>query len=146
MSGSGRTLIPPGAALTIGNTVTLSGGRTLENGGTVLWTGGNIAVGNAVVVTNRAGALFEARNAAGLNYSGKAGSRFDNAGTFRKSVSAGTTMVFGGMAFNNYHAVEIQSGTLALAGGGTHTGSFTVPAGTTLNLSGGTHAAAESRA
>ena len=141
MTGSGRTIIPPGVTLNIINTVSLTGGRTLENGGTLLWTGGNIGSGNAVVITNRPGALFEVRNAAGLNYTANASSRFDNAGTFRKSVNAGTTTVFPGMTFNNYNTVEIQAGTLALSGGGTHSGAFDVAAGTTLHLSGGTHTA-----
>ncbi|MBI5385683.1 MAG: autotransporter-associated beta strand repeat-containing protein [Verrucomicrobia bacterium] len=138
MSGSGRTVIPPGATLTIGNLVSLFGGRTLENGGTVLWTGGNIAIGNNVVVTNRPGALFEVRTAASLNYTFTAGPRFDNAGTFRKAVSAGTTTVAGGMAFNNYGTVEILTGTLNLGGGGVNDSTFDLGVGTTLNLSGGT--------
>ena len=121
MSGTGRTLIPPGASLTIDNTVALSNGRSLENGGTVLWTGGSIAVGGTVVVTNRAGALFETSHAGGLNYSGNLGGRFDNMGTFRKSASAGTTTLFTGMAFNNHGAVEIQTGILAANGGYTST-------------------------
>lgn len=138
MSGSGRTIIAPGATLTIPSIVTLNT-RTLENGGTILWTGGNVSMSGGVI-TNRAGALFDARTTTGLNYASNPGSRFDNAGTFRKSI-AGTTTLFGGLAFNNYGAVEIQAGTLTLFGGGTHTGTFDVPAGTTLNLSGGTHTA-----
>lgn len=124
MSGTGRTVIPPGATLIIstGATVTLSGGRVLENGGTTLWTAGNFGVSGAVI-TNRPGALFEARTAAGLNYTSNPGSRFDNAGTFRKSVNAGTTTVFGGMAFNNYNVVDIRSGILAANGGYTSTAS-----------------------
>jgi len=117
MSGVGRTVISAGATLNIGNTVTLAGGRTLDNGGTVLWTVGSIAVGTTVVMTNRPGALFEVRNSAGLNYSGLVGSRFDNAGTFRKSVSTGTTTVFNGMTFNNFNRVEIQTGILTANGG-----------------------------
>jgi hypothetical protein len=119
MSGSGRTLIPPGATLNIANTVSLTG-RTLENGGTILWTAGNFGVSGAVI-TNRAGALFEARTATGLNYTSNPGSRFDNAGTFRRTVSTGTNTVFGGMAFNNYNTVEIQTGILAVNGGYTST-------------------------
>ena len=63
--------------------------RTLENGGTVLWTGGSINLTTAVL-TNRAGALFETQGAGSLNFNGGF-SRFDNAGTFRKSVNTGTT-------------------------------------------------------
>ena len=139
MTGSGRTLIQPGAILNLANVnvINLTGGRTLENGGTILWTSGNFGM-NGGIITNRAGALFDARTTTGLNYASNPGSRFDNAGTFRKSTG-GTTTLFGGLVFNNYGAVEIQAGTLVLGGGGTHNGTFDVPAGTTLSLSGGTH-------
>ena len=141
MSGGGRTVIAPGATLNVASGILVSlNFRTLENGGALIWTAGNIAV-NGAVITNRAGALFEARSAIGLNNGANPGSRFDNAGTFRKSISTGTTTVFSGMAFNNYGAVEIQTGTLALSGGGVHSGTFDVSAGSTLSLSGGAHTA-----
>ena len=141
MTGSGRTVIQPGATLNLANVnvINLTAGRTLENGGTILWTSGNFGM-NGGIITNRAGALFDVRTTTGLNYASSPGSRFDNAGTFRKSV-AGTTTVFPGLVFNNSGAVEIQAGTLTLFGGGTHTGTFDVPAGTTLSLAGGTHTA-----
>jgi len=128
MRDNGRTTISPGATLNIAgpSDVFLSTGRRLENGGTVLWTGGNIGVSTAVI-TNRAGALFEVRNAAGLNHGLQSGSRFDNAGTFRKSVSAGTTTIFNGMVFNNYNIVEVRSGILRANGG------YTFSSGALLN-------------
>ncbi len=83
----------------------------LENGGTVLWTGaGGFYLSNAVI-TNRAGALFQAANAASLAFNGGV-SRFDNAGTFRKTAG-GTTTVNSGVAFNNYNTVDIRTGILA---------------------------------
>ena len=119
MTGSGRTFIPAGVTLNIAAvsaTVSLTGGRTLENGGTILWTAGNFPMSSAVI-TNRAGALFEARNAVGINYLSSPGSRFDNAGTFRKSVNTGTTTIGGGLVFNNYNTVDIQAGILVANGG-----------------------------
>jgi len=52
--------------------------------------------------------------------------RFDNAGTFRKSVNAGRD---GGkrQEFQQLRRIEIQTGALLLAGGGSFTGSFDVP-------------------
>lgn len=144
MSGSGRTIIPAGATLNaaIPSSVSLSG-RTLENGGTVLWTGaGFIGVVGGGVVTNRVGALFHFQNASFLG-GAIANGRFDNAGTFRKSANAGTSTISSGMSFNNTGSVEIQAGTLALSGGGTHTGSFDVPVGTAVDLS-GTHSGSAS--
>lgn len=142
MSGSGRTVIEAGATMLAASPggVTLTT-RTLENGGTALWTGaGNINLLGGAVITNRAGALFHAQNAANLSVSGGSSfGRFDNAGTFRKSAHTGTTATGAGdVSFNNSGTVDIQAGTLSLGSGGTHSGSFTVPAGTVLALD-GTH-------
>jgi len=115
MSGSGRTRIAPGATLNVNNSGVLMLQRTLENGGTTLWTGANITMDSAVI-TNRAGALFHAQNSAtlmqrsGLN-------RLDNAGTFRKSANTGTTTLTTGVSLNNYNTVELRSGILAANGG-----------------------------
>jgi hypothetical protein len=139
MSGSGRTVIAPGATLTIANPtdVTLRG-RTLENAGTALWTGNARIFVDGGIITNRAGALFEAQNAAFLAFNlGAAIGRFDNAGTFRKT-SPGTTTFDTTTVFNNYADVEIQNGTLALRGGGRNQGAMEFWAGTTLNLAGST--------
>jgi hypothetical protein len=145
MSGSGRTVIPAGATLNAGGAIGITlTTRTLENGGTILWTGpGIFGVTSGGIITNRAGALFHVQNAAILG-AGIANGRFDNAGIFRKSSNTGTSIFSFGLALNNYGAVEIQTGTLDLAGGGTSSGSFDVPDGTVLRFSGGTHTAGAS--
>src|SRR5207302_3903518 len=86
MNGSGRTVIEAGGTLDIpGSSAVFLNTRTLENGGTVLWTSAaNINMTDGVI-TNRSGALFHAQNAAALNWFGGT-PRFDNAGTFRKSI------------------------------------------------------------
>jgi hypothetical protein len=92
----------------------------LENGGTILWTGGIINLTSSPVLTNREGALFETQGAGSLSaVSGI--TRFDNAGTFRKSVNTGTTTVGPFVGFNNYGTVELRSGILAANGGYTST-------------------------
>ncbi|MSU61692.1 MAG: hypothetical protein EXS31_04720 [Pedosphaera sp.] len=141
MTGSGRTIISPGATLTIANVGPVGiATRTLENGGTVLWTGaGNFNMSSGVI-TNRAGALFETRGSGVFALTGGA-PRFDNAGTFRKTVDTSTTSLASSIAFNNYGAVEIQTGTLSLGGGGSHSGTFDVSGDATLSFSGGTHTA-----
>jgi uncharacterized repeat protein (TIGR02543 family) len=140
LSGSGRTMIAPGATLNINSAAVhfLSGGRTLENGGTILWSGGNLTMGGATI-TNRAGALFDNQTAVIVNVGGV--NRFDNAGTFRKSLNAG--MATWPVTFNNSSLVEIQTGRLALGGSGTHSGRFEIAAGASLNFSagGGAHTA-----
>ena len=117
MGGTGRTIIGAGAMLSIptGNTVNLSG-RTLENGGTVLWTGAGTINLNTSVITNRAGGLFQVQNAVPLFGTFGTGCRFDNAGTFRKSANTGTTTILF-MTFNNYGTVDLRSGILAANGG-----------------------------
>jgi hypothetical protein len=135
----GRLVISGGATLQIANpSDVFVGTHTLENGGTTIWSGaGRIIYQNSGVFTNRPGALFEVQNAATFLFSGGGFSgRFDNAGTFRKSANSAATTVGSGIAFNNSGTVEIQVGTLQLNSGGAHSGSFTVPLGTALVLSG----------
>jgi hypothetical protein len=117
MSGSGRTIIRPGAILNapIPSGATLDS-RTLDNGGTVLWSGtGGISMNTGAVITNRPGALFHFQSGGSFG-SFAGGNRIDNAGTFRKSVSTGTATIGAGISFNNSGAVEIRSGILALNG------------------------------
>ncbi len=117
MSGSGRTVIPAGATLTISNPSFMAiNNRTLDNGGTTLWTGAGIINLNAAVITNRVGALFNVQNASSFNFGGGA-PRFDNAGIFRKSAGIGTATIGGSVPFTNYGTVDIQSGFLAANGG-----------------------------
>ena len=47
---------------------------------------------------------------------------FDNFGTFLKSGNTGTTMLDGGVVFNNTGTVNVESGTLDIEGGGTSSG------------------------
>ncbi len=116
MADSGRTRISPGATLQINGANNLSLQRTLENGGNAFWTGaGGVILLNGVV-TNRAGALFQAQNSAAFSFGGGT-CRFDNAGTFRKTVSTGTTTVPSGVPFNNSGTVDLRSGILAANGG-----------------------------
>lgn len=122
MSGSGRTIIAPGATLNLMNSaaVTLNT-RSLENGGTVLWTGAGSLTAGATVITNRPGALFEVRNNATLSPQGFQAWRFDNAGTFRKTSGTGATTFASGASLNNFNTVEIRSGIVAANGGYTST-------------------------
>lgn len=139
MSGSGLTLIRPGATLTLPafsgyGGVSLSG-RTLENAGTTTCGGGYFNLLSATIL-NDAGAQFQITGPLAFNYQGGV-SHFDNSGTFSPSPVGLTT--FYNIAFNNFSTVPLSgSATLSLGGGGTNSGSMTVPAGTTLNLAGGT--------
>src|SRR5262249_9148478 len=61
---------------------------------------------------------------------------FNNAGTFRKSFGNGITRI--AAVFNNDGVVDVQAmRTLALAGGGRSTGTFTIAAGGAVNFDSG---------
>ncbi len=146
MTGSGRTIIAPGATNYINNqaSTVFLGTRTLENAGTILWTGADafsLQCGGAVI-TNRAGALFEVRNNASFGpFPGS--SRFDNAGILRKTTGSGTTTFaantsFGNVfLFNNYGTTELQTGTLLCSSPCVNNGTLALSPGTTLRMAAG---------
>jgi len=117
MSGTGRTLIPPGVTLSINNPsfITLTS-RTLDNGGVTTWTGAGSLSMDGGVITNRPGGLFNPQNASLIELTGGS-PRLDNAGTFRKSASAGA-LTFASVPLTNYGTVDIESGILSFSGGG----------------------------
>ena len=130
MSGTGWTIIPQGATLTINNPSAFISiiSRTLDNAGTTTWSGATMTFGSGVI-TNEFGALFQVLSPTSINYGGGS-PRFDNAGTF-DSAPTGTTS-FGGVPFNNYNTVNVQGGTFYLNGGGLNNGAINVPATATL--------------
>jgi hypothetical protein len=138
MSGSGRTVLEPGASFTLDSASQLFlDTRTLELGGQASWTTpAPLALKNAVI-TNRPGALLDIQHSPSVIML-SAASRIDNAGTVRKSIHAGTTTFGSGVSFNNYGTVEIETGTLDFAGGGTHTASSSMTGAGHLTFSGGT--------
>lgn len=106
-----------------------SGGHTIANAGTITWQGtGAILGGDGAQFVNQAGGLFDAQNDATFGYIGFGnGLTFTNAGTFRKSAGTGTTST-ASTVFNSSGAVEVNTGILALAGGGTSNGSISAGA------------------
>jgi hypothetical protein len=65
------------------------------------------------------------------------GGTIGNAGLLRKTTTTGTTTIGGGVAFINTGDVQVQSGTLDLAGGGSASGTFEVSANATVQFGGG---------
>jgi hypothetical protein len=138
MSGTGATIIAPGASFTIADSVYAVNlnNRTLENGGMALWSSGGIIDINNGIITNDAGAVFHILNSGYFNYQGGL-PRFDNAGTFLTQSNA--TTAFYSTAFNNYGAINLAGGSLlSLGGGGAEVGTVTVPTGATINYASGT--------
>lgn len=144
-SGNATTTLKGGS--TINNSLNLDAGRILRNEGAVAMKGSvnmnSSASGGAGRIDNAAGALWDAQGydinvgaTADLNQLPGYGV-FNNAGTFRKSGGAGGTRSYA--AFNNTGTVEVQTGRLELAAGGTHSGALKVANGAELNFNGGVH-------
>ncbi|MBS0658470.1 MAG: PEP-CTERM sorting domain-containing protein [Verrucomicrobia bacterium] len=104
-------------------------------------TGAVLSFGNDAVVNNAG--TFNAQNDGGFSPNGGTGNAFFNTGVFNRTTSTGTFSV-SNVAFHNAGTVNVQSGTLALLGGGSSTGAFNVSSGATLRLSGATFAAGSS--
>jgi len=120
------------------------GGATINNTGTVTWTGtGQVRGGGSgpgSVFNNLAGATFNIRDNSSWigNAFGGTPTTFINSGTVVKSDSSGTATLQ--LSFNNTGGVvNVQSGTLTISLTSNHRGgTFNVAAGAILNLS-GTH-------
>jgi len=137
---SGTVTVQPTATLAISGTT----GRNLQNGvlaigGTAIWDGTHtinagsegrlrVLTGGELTITGDPSMLY---NLGGIP------SRIENFGTVRRTTSAGVVLVTG--AFDNVSAVEVESGTLRVSGGGASGGSFNVLAGAILDFGGGTH-------
>ena len=121
MSGTGRTVIEPGATLSMPGSSGLSlNARTLEVAGTARLNGVGPALlllFSGATVSNRAGALFEIGNRALIDTSGP--NRFDNAGTVRKLGDTTTATIgnfFTPFVFNNLGTLDIRRGVLEING------------------------------
>ena len=119
----------PGTLSLAGETLVNTGAATLSPGATLLLSGG-------AVLTNSASATFDCA-ADGTIQNGPGANQVVNAGLFRKINSTGTTSIQ--VPFGNSGAVQVQTGTLNLAGGGDSSGSFEIASGAALALSAGTH-------
>jgi len=134
IAGSGTLLAAGGLELTSSGFKDLRG-RTLTSPATAHFGGtGFLALAQGAVFSNTG--VFEALSDADVaNFFGGSAT-FLNAGTLIKT-GAGTTTAFSGVTFNNTGTVDVQSGTLSLAAGGTSSGAFTIGGAATLEFAGG---------
>ncbi len=123
MTGAGKTVLAPGASGTISGTGYPGAdkylGRTLENAGTIDYTGQSLHFGTyagaAGVIDNLATGRFNVTGEGDFDvYIAPGPHAFNNAGTFTKS-SDGTTS-FSGVAFSSTGSLQVQAGTLDLTG------------------------------
>ena len=142
-TGTGKTLLK-GATKVNDTYLTLDGGRTLENAGTLILQSGTIYLGYDPLATTQGGGtivndkgasfLIESDGTAVQVYLGN--TAFTNAGLVEKEFTSGTSTIYS--PFTNTGTVSVQSGTLSLDGGGSSIGAgFTVAAGATLGFGGG---------
>ena len=134
IAGSGTLLAAGGLELTSSGFKDLRG-RTLTSPATAHFGGtGFLALAQGAVFSNTG--VFEALSDADVaNFFGGSAT-FLNAGTLIKT-GAGTTTAFSGVTFNNTGTVDVQSGALSLAAGGTSSGAFTIGGAATLEFAGG---------
>ncbi len=123
--------------------MTISGGAdkylygTVNNGGTVTWTGGGVLrAGSGGVFNNPAGHLFDAQNDTLIDSIGYPPPIFNNGGTYRKSGGAGTNFI--NAMFNNTGTVEVQSGTVVFNFGGSQNGVLNISTGSAVEFTGST--------
>jgi uncharacterized repeat protein (TIGR01451 family) len=138
LSGAGTLNVAAGGTLNFsGSGTRYIDGGTLNNSGTVNWSGGNnLSVYDSGVINNLAGGLFLATNDQIIYFHCcLPGQAFNNAGTFRKTTATNTTTITSN-GFNNSGTVDIQSGTLNLTSGGTSTAIFNAGAAGRLLFNG----------
>ncbi len=91
----------------------------LDNAGTMNWTGGKI-LGRGAVINNQAGGMFNIACDGLMTYF-SSGSytppTFNNLGVVRKATSQGMSILDANWHFNNSGTLDVQNGTVVLAGG-----------------------------
>jgi hypothetical protein len=114
-------------------------GLIVENHGDAMWTGaGMVLTNNGAIFNNRTDGAFYAETDGVIDSNDFPAGTFNNSGALIKQDSAGTTRFFR-MELNNSGLVDVQSGTLRLESGGTHSGSFQMAGGTSTHLAVGLH-------
>jgi RHS repeat-associated protein len=122
MSGSGTTLIPPGATVTgTPKYVAELHERTFLNEGTFDLESGTLGEGGGAEFINKG--TFDATTSAESAIYGSAEETFVNQGTFERTGGSGGVYIY--PFFENKGAVDAQAGNLYFRGGGTATSAAT---------------------
>src|ERR1017187_6100384 len=108
----------------------------LINGGALTWggSGANLYFANGTLTNLAAGTITITADVSTANGGGV--NAFGNAGLLRKTGGTGATAMASGVPFVNSGDVQVQSGTLNVAGGGSASGTFEVSANATLQFGG----------
>jgi fibronectin-binding autotransporter adhesin len=139
MAGTGATYVNAAIPFALAGSSTLGLARTINNGGTATMTGSyNLSAdpgGSPPVLNNLVGATFDVRTNTG--FVGTQPAVLNNAGLFKKTSSTGTTGINSNWTFNNTGTVDVQSGTLWVAGLFNNDGTVNVGTSAKMELSGG---------
>ncbi|MCP4277845.1 MAG: hypothetical protein GY779_15980, partial [Gammaproteobacteria bacterium] len=131
MTGTGTTTIQIGANLAISGSSSkdLAGTRRLINDSATSTmdmpnnTTGNVRMFDAAVFDNQGSLVVTTTDSDSIVFQGISGTpSFDNSGTFTRSAGNGEATF--SVAFNNTGTVDVQTGILRLAGGGSSSGSL----------------------
>ncbi len=102
ISGGGTAItIPSGSTMTIANPATISVSQaSLIDQGSIVWTGNHLYLNDAGQLTIQGGGLFDIRTGSDIYYTSGSVPTFTNAGTLRKSVATGETVIGASTALN----------------------------------------------
>ncbi len=140
LSGAG-TIRAAGGLLLNGNLIFKDKATVINSAGQqAKWSQGNIIMfrGESGFV-NETGANFSITADANRMLVLGPGAKFDNDGTLTTNLSSAESIVTINALMNNRGLVDVQTGELRLAGGGTSTGSFVAGEQGKLNFRGGEH-------
>lgn len=129
LTGSGNLTLNSGVSLV--GSISVLGGLKLNLDDSSTWTSGSITVGGGSSITVKSGASLTT-NFDGALYSTTGSGTFANQGTLTKSGGSGTTYL--DLPLTNTGTLNVQSGTLNLAEGGSSSGTVNVSSGAALVL------------
>ncbi len=139
LNGAGTLAVQSAASLTVSGTgVRDFNGRTLDNSGTVNWTGGQLRSGSAGQIINRGTWNDSSGSEINNDYGGSTLTFTNVAGATYAKSGTGTSRIE--VPFLNAGNVTVSGGTLDLVGGGTFSAgsNTTVSGGGSLALASGT--------
>jgi hypothetical protein len=123
MAGAGRTLLEETCASTVttASIKAVNNSRVFENRGSLVYSGNGLVFGFGAAgsgkVVNAAGATFEVQGEADFTRSSGGAYALENAGLLRKTEAGITLFESGAVALANTGTVQVEEGTLQLAGG-----------------------------
>lgn len=141
ISGAASTTFTKNVSISGAATKSLIGGRVLNLEGTTTWSGNTGNNNNAIrfwngATINNHGSFIDANGFDSFIEHNVGGPHnFNNIGTYNKQSNTVTTGDIG-VAFNNSGTVNVNAGTMLLAGGSS-SGSFNIAAGATLEFRNG---------